>query len=384
MVGGVCAGLARRWQVDPNLLRITVVVLSFFSGIGLIAYGTGMLLMPRDGSAEPPVRRLLPFTRRWSTATVVIATIAAAALLIAVLGIQGMGAGPVLVILAVWFFGFRGRNTRTPPPPPPEPTPFERAADNWRQRLAEQQTPGYEQVALAAPSQQRWTQPYTDPASDLAVRDDDPVPAVRRRRRWRLWWLALTLIGVGVLAVSAAAVVLGAPASPLAYAAAVLAGLGLTLLAGVRRGRPPLLLPVTLVVAILTGGLMVHAHGVTIPEMGTQHHTYTTAAELPPSLALEAGELTVDLSDLELTSDEELTVHVGTGQLNLQLPKDVATDLTWSVGAGEFNLTGGSTGEAQGGFDLSGTRSYPAESGKNTPTLHITASLNLGELDVAR
>ena len=384
MVGGVCAGLARRWQVDPNLLRIAVVVLAFFGGLGLIAYGTGMLLMPRDGTAEPPVRRLLPFTRSWSTGTLVIATIAAAALLVAVIGSQGIGAGPLLVIFGVWFFGFRGRHRRTPPAPPPEPTPFERAADNWRQRLAEQQTPGYEQVTLTAPAEQRWAQPYTDPAGDLAVRDDDPVPVARPRpRRWRLWWLALALVGLGVLAVSMLGM-LGLPATPLAYSAAVLGGLGLALLAGVRGGRAPLMILATLVAAIVTGVLMVRAHGVTIPEMGARHHAYTTAAELPPSVALQAGELTVDLSELQLTSDEDLTIHVGTGQLNLQLPKDVATDLTWSVGTGEFNVDSATAGGGQDGFDISGTESYPADSGADTPTLHVTVSVDLGELDVTR
>lgn len=388
MVGGVCAGLARRWQVDPNLLRIAVVVLAFFGGLGLIAYGTGMLLMPRDGSAEPPVRRLLPFTRRWSNGTVVVVTIVVAGVLVAVIGTQGIGIAPLGVIFMVWFFGFRGRNSRTPsapPAPPAEPTPFERAADNWRQRLAEQQTPGYEQVPLAAPQEQRWAQPYTDPATDLAVRDDDPVPVVRPRpRRWRLWWLALTLVGVGVLMVSVLGVVFGLPTTPLAYSAAVLGGLGLTLLAGVRGGRAPLLLPATLVAAIVTGSLMVHAHGVAIPEVGERHHAYTTAAELPPSVSLQAGELTLDLSRLELTSDENLTVHVGTGQLNLELPRDVATALDWKVGAGEFIVTGDTAGESHDGFDLSGTASYPADSGKDAPTLHVTVSVDLGELDVTR
>ncbi len=41
MVGGVCAGLARRWRVDPNLLRIAVIVLALFGGVGLIAYACG-------------------------------------------------------------------------------------------------------------------------------------------------------------------------------------------------------------------------------------------------------------------------------------------------------------------------------------------------------
>ena len=154
-----------------------------------------------------------------------------------------------LIIFAIWFFGFRNHGQPVPQPPP-EPTPFERAADAWRVRLAEQQTPGYEAVALPAPTEQRWTQPYTDPAADLVVRDND---AAGRRRRpvavaaaggsggWRSPSSAPASSSSPMLGLA------GLPGDPLAYAAAVLAGLGLTLLVAARTGRPPLLLPATII-----------------------------------------------------------------------------------------------------------------------------------------
>ncbi|MCA0295929.1 MAG: PspC domain-containing protein [Actinobacteria bacterium] len=385
MVGGVCAGLARRWHLDPNLLRIAVVVLSIFGGLGLVAYGSALLLMPREGQAEMPVRRFLPFTRAWSTGTVVAVTIAAAVVTIAVVGSNGIGLGPVVVIFLIWFFGFRGRNQRTAPPP--EPTPFERAAENWRQRLVEQQTPGYEASALASASEQRWTQPYTDPAADLAVRDDDlpaavaPASARRPRRSWRLWWLALTLAGVSLAVVTVLAVV-GVPTPPLAYTAAVLAGLGLTLLVAARRGRPPLLLPATLVMAAVTAGMMGSANHLAMPSMGEVHRTYTTGTQLPPEVTLSAGELTVDLTGLQLDADQNLVVHVGAGQLNLKVPDGVNTQVDWKVKFGEFNPTDvANSDQSQDGVDLSGSARYPASSA-NAPTLHVTASVDFGELDV--
>lgn len=120
MIGGVCAGLARRWHVDPNLLRIAVAVLVLFGGLGLAAYGAGVLLMPRDGQTEMPVRRWLPFTRDWPTAGVVAATIGALVLLTGI-PTNGIGFGPVAVIFAVWYFGFRNHGTRTNAPTPSPP-----------------------------------------------------------------------------------------------------------------------------------------------------------------------------------------------------------------------------------------------------------------------
>lgn len=50
-IGGVAAGLAKRWNVDPLLVRGALVVLSVFSGLGLLLYGLAWALLPeeRDG-----------------------------------------------------------------------------------------------------------------------------------------------------------------------------------------------------------------------------------------------------------------------------------------------------------------------------------------------
>ncbi len=380
MLGGVCAGLARRWQVDPNLVRIALVVLVFFGGLGLAAYGAGLLLIPRDGTRELPVRRFLPFTRSWSTPAVVAATIGAAVLLLGLNGSSGIGLGPVAVIFAVWFFGFRNRATTPPVAQRPEPTPFERAADAWRVRLAEQQTPGYEQVPVPAAAELRWEQPYTAPASDLMVQDNDPpAVVVERHRRRGLWWLALALSGVGVLVVSILGVLLGLPTSALAYTAAVLAALGLTLVLSARAGRPPLLLPATLVVAVATGALLVPS-GMSVPAVGSLERSYAAVGELPAAVEYSAGDVDLDLSGLQLVADRDLAIHVGAGSVNLRLPRDVATEVTWRVRAGGAVLPDGTNRE---GFDLADTTDFPAAR-PGAPTLRITVSVDLGDLEVRR
>src|SRR5918912_4549511 len=46
----VAAGLARRWGVDPLLVRGGFVILTLFGGIGLFLYGLGWLFLPHpDG-----------------------------------------------------------------------------------------------------------------------------------------------------------------------------------------------------------------------------------------------------------------------------------------------------------------------------------------------
>ncbi len=378
MVGGVCAGLARRWHVDPNLLRISVVVLSFFGGLGLAAYCAGLLLMPRDGQAEMPVRRFLPFTRTWSTPAVVAATIGALVVVVGISSSGGIGLGPVLVIFAIWFFGFRNHGVVARPTPPPEPTPFERAADAWRERMTEQNTPGFESVTLAGPTEQRWTQPYTQPATELVVRDNEPPAVVaERRRRRHLWWLALALVGIGVLVVTVLGLV-GFHTGALAYAAAVLAGLGATLVVASRAGRPPLLLPAAILAGLVTAALMGSAAVGPLADVGDVKRAFASGSELAP-VNVSAGEVAIDLSRLELDGDRNLDVQVGAGSVDLTLPAGVAAEVTWKVRAGEFDAPGG---EAHEGFDLSGTKLYPGAAG--SPTLHIRLDVGLGDVTVHR
>src|SRR3954467_12635909 len=52
MFAGVCAGIAKRWDLDVTLVRIVAVVLTLLSGVGLAAYVAAWLLTPSvDGPA---------------------------------------------------------------------------------------------------------------------------------------------------------------------------------------------------------------------------------------------------------------------------------------------------------------------------------------------
>ncbi|MSZ75910.1 MAG: PspC domain-containing protein, partial [Actinobacteria bacterium] len=55
-VAGVAAGLARHLDIDPVILRVAFVVLTFFGGAGLAVYGACWLLLPEDDGSEAAVR----------------------------------------------------------------------------------------------------------------------------------------------------------------------------------------------------------------------------------------------------------------------------------------------------------------------------------------
>lgn len=51
MIGGVCAGIADYFEVDPTWLRLLAVLLIFASGFGLVAYIVAWIVIPRGALA---------------------------------------------------------------------------------------------------------------------------------------------------------------------------------------------------------------------------------------------------------------------------------------------------------------------------------------------
>jgi phage shock protein PspC (stress-responsive transcriptional regulator) len=61
VIGGVCAGLGRYFNLDPTIFRIGAVVLAFVGGAGVLAYVAALLLIPTEDSAG----EALPARNRW-------------------------------------------------------------------------------------------------------------------------------------------------------------------------------------------------------------------------------------------------------------------------------------------------------------------------------
>ncbi len=52
MLGGVCAGVARAFAIDPLIVRVAAVALTLAGGAGAVAYVAAWLLLPREGEDE--------------------------------------------------------------------------------------------------------------------------------------------------------------------------------------------------------------------------------------------------------------------------------------------------------------------------------------------
>jgi phage shock protein PspC (stress-responsive transcriptional regulator) len=61
-VAGVCAGLAAYTGVDATVIRLIFAVLTFFGGVGAIAYVIAWALMPEEGDTASIAERFISKT----------------------------------------------------------------------------------------------------------------------------------------------------------------------------------------------------------------------------------------------------------------------------------------------------------------------------------
>jgi phage shock protein PspC (stress-responsive transcriptional regulator) len=72
LIGGVCGGLGRYFNVDPLLFRIGAVALVFLGGAGILLYLAALLLVPNEGEAAPIAPGAAGPNRGWAIAGVVV------------------------------------------------------------------------------------------------------------------------------------------------------------------------------------------------------------------------------------------------------------------------------------------------------------------------
>ena len=426
MLGGVCAGLARRWQVDPTVLRIAMVLLCLIGGLGVAFYVGALLLVPKDGSTELPLNRLVPFTRSWSPAASIGAVVGLGVLITVLIGSWlPLGIAPAVGLGFLWYFGFyRRRHPHAPsgtsaddaqltgaPPqltaaPAESLTDFERAAAEWQQRVAEErwtravqsrsvQSPSVQsppaQPPTSAPDVPRLVEYRPTPSSaPVPPAADDPraqvPPAVphwtpplprsarKPRPRW-LWPLVLCLVGGGLATLAVLSTVFAMTVPPIAYAGTVLGALGLGLVLAAFAGRPRGLLPLSVLTGLVTIAMLLPMPR--LGPVGDKVFSYTSTSQLPGTpLNHGAGDVALDLSALTITETRRFELDNGLGDVNVTLPATGNVVLEWKIGVGGYLGPDGS----HDGFDLAGT--YRRLSDPSAPTVTVVVKLGAGDLQV--
>ena len=126
VIGGVAGGLGRYFGVDPIIFRISLVVLVFAGGAGVLAYVAALLLIPEaDEEEAAPAELAQPSRDRWLLVVLVIVGIVVAGPILAIplliVGVPFLILGaivlPFLVVALVgalvwWLVSGAGRTER--------------------------------------------------------------------------------------------------------------------------------------------------------------------------------------------------------------------------------------------------------------------------------
>ena len=350
-VAGVAGGLARHLDVDPIIVRVALVVSSFFGGAGLVAYVGAWVLVPEEGTDDEP----LGLDRR--SRSLALAGVGVLALLCAIGDWAGAFWFPwplaIVAAVAVWFVN---RKDRSSP----------RAGQDTGSGYGY----GYDTGYGAEPSSAA-ASTYAPTAYAPQVRRQPRNP---RRRGPILFFFTLALIALaeGALGVVDLA---GAAVADSAYPALALGITALMLLLGAFWGRAGGLIALGLVAALATAATTV---GTTVGE-GRHDYAPTSAAAVDDSYEFGGGRFTLDLSgvtDVEALDGRDITIDGVGGRVEVIVPDGVDVSATSQVVGGDSRIFD----RHADGFDTT-LRGF-LDGGDEVPDMTINIDLVAGEVIV--
>ena len=374
MIAGVCGGIARRYDVDPTLVRVALVVAATFGGSGVLAYIACWFLLPSDGVENP--RRGGPLGRHGlsrglhrpgTVGLVVVAIIALAALPSPAWGSSGL-VGAALLVVGVWAL-----HRRTPEPPPGTSADTVGTVSSTKPAA-----PSADAPTDAGATTERVVPPAWDPLGAAPFAWDLPDPPTAQTpptRPARDTALAAVVVGVTLL-VAAVGVALWsvvgvAAVTPVRVAGAVLAVLAVGVVAGALRGRRTGLAGLAVLLGLVVVVLGVADRSPQFPSGGVGERNWRplTERDIAPAYAVTVGSATLDLRSVTLTADRTVRVEAGVGQVVVDVPRDMSVRTLCHTTVGKQDCA---SGVQRGEDDAVG------------PVLTIDASTVAGDIEVRR
>ena len=369
-VAGVAAAIARRYDIDPVLVRVAFVAAAV-TGIGILLYIAGWLALPDGDDGERRAPRGLALA-----ALIVVGVLAVGSLF------DGHGGGSAIVGLAVafglLFLLHRSRGDRSPAAavataPPSDPgDPVSLVKDAPRVGGT---PPSWDPLG-AAPF--AWDLPEPSSAT--------PPPAPPRRVPVTAVTLAAALLAGGATALLMLATGVLSPTSIPILCGVVLAVLGLGLVAGsfLRAGHG--LIPVALLAGLVTwGALAAPLAGWPSGGFGEFRVAPTTAAAVQPAYSESAGEFELDLRGLDLAAagpPVRTSVQLGAGEVRVRVPADADVTFLGSAGIGEVVYGDQQRSGPDAALDV--TRDLGDDGVAGGRALDLTVHVNAGSVEVLR
>ncbi len=410
MLAGVAGGIARYTDSPPALWRVLFVITAFAGGLGIVAYGAAWLLLPED--ADPSAKRAA--TGRDVGTWVGIALLALAALIVVdrVSIFHGGLVIPAVLVLAgvlIWQSGQRdhheappGSTPPTAPPPPPAATPAppapaspdaaDRAAtagippdtattarldQSETDMSTTQQLPPAPPTASVPPS--GWSPPPSRPGADDRPQWTPPPADERPRSGLGRIVVALILVMIGSAAILDNLAVVDVSIATVSAIALLMVGLGLVVGAWWGRARGLIVLGALLIPLVAVSGLANLDRAPLAGGVGDRRFEPVAVADLQGSYRLAAGQLTLDLTDVDFTDHTvDVDASVAFGELDVRVPQGVRVEVDGQVGIGDLQLFD----VEDSGIGLDRTVADEGREGAGTLRLHLNSGF--GQIQVRR
>lgn len=411
-IAGVCSGLARRFNVDPVLIRAAFVVLFCLGFIGFTVYLLVWVFLP-ETNGSIVAERALRHGDLWSVVLVVVLGLA----LIGGPSVAhdwnaGLWAWWVIVPIAVLAWFLSRRSGPHPPPvggaapygaegsphgvgpapqPSPQPTPEHATAPQpqvmWAESTAGTMAPAARGTvtdttgAAAPPTVPAW------PAT--------PPPPTRPRRRSAGWFGALLTIGLAMAGYALGLMLDGPIDFPgsremlgLVFATAA-AGL-CVLVFGLVGRKSGLSGFVALLLALATWAAAI-VPGLTVTN-GVGDRTWYPTSASDANYSLGIGDARIDLATLSGYggAQRHYKASVGVGQLTVVVPDGVTVQVHSTIGLGALDTNGDGNFEVKHEqFDRSGNHGANGIDntivvGSGSPTVTIDAHVGIGDIVISK
>jgi phage shock protein PspC (stress-responsive transcriptional regulator) len=344
IVAGVAAGIGRRYGIDPIIIRIALVVATFFGGAGVLFYLLGWLLLPAEQDEVSAAESLVG---RGHSSTPPALTILLGIALIPAIGFFTNADFSTYVVAAALLLGLfllhRGRAdhqyavrptanpAQMPTGAPMTDTGFKGEPMTDRTRWAgqppvtePQQPPAWDPLG-AAPF--AWDLPEPQPA---APEPEPERPQPRRKSR-----IGLATVGFAVVAGAAMFATNAFAPHVIVGILAGIVGLGMVggAFLGGGRGLVPLAALLCCFGAILTVSHVRNVNNI----VSDATYTPTSISAVQPSYDEGIGDLTVDLTQLPNSGTVDTKVSVGTGNARVLVPANADVVVTCHAPVGTVN-----------------------------------------------
>ncbi len=388
-IAGVAAAIANRYQIDPVLVRVLLVVSAIIGGAGLMIYIAGWLFFPDERDQEAPLPALVGRGRS-STGwffTLFLCAVLFGASIWTFNGEGGAGIVGLALLLTGLFLLHRGRGSLAPqtsPPPPLAAQPTMPLATDMNAQTTQQPVPPQPEERTGPPA---WdplgAAPFAWDLPDPAPAQPEPQPPAPRRKRSAIGGITLgaALAVGGACALVAPQVSWLTPGHIIGIVLAIV-GLGMVggSLMGGGRGLIGLAVPLALagfVFTTATSGPPQYDGG---QDWGTITSRPTSVAMVAPNYSVGGGTVDLDLTALPNEGEVRTSLYAGLGNVSVLVPANADVDIVCEAGLGSVDCLG----QEQNKSDAHVSTVDNGADGAGGLKIYLDARVNSGTVEVRR